>query len=74
MEEINTIAILLKVLISVAGFFSSLAVLALFKMAKDINSIKTFNEILAVKHDHLSQDHKELKHRFENLILNHGKN
>ena len=74
MEEINTIAILLKVLISVAGFFSSLAVLALFKMAKDINSIKTFNEILAVKHDQLSQDHKELKHRFENLILNHGKN
>lgn len=74
MEEINTLALLLKILISVAGFFSSLGILALFKMAKDINSMKTFNEILAVKHDQLTQDHKELKHRFENLMLNHGKN
>lgn len=74
MNEVNQIAILLKTLniaLSVGGFFGGLAVLALFKMAKDINSIKTFNEVQAVKHDQLSEEHKELKNRV--TALEHNK-
>lgn len=66
MSEVNQIAVLLKTLnivFSIGGFFGALAVLALFKMAKDINSIKTFNEIQALKHDQLNEEHKELKTR-----------
>lgn len=73
MPEFTQIEVLLKTLnivLSIAGFFGGLAVLALFKMARDINSIKTFNEVQAVKHDQLSANHEKLEERVKLIEQN----
>lgn len=80
MDQLTQLTLLTKILsvvLSISGFFGAMAVIALFRMAKDINEIKSFNQVITVKYDQLNADHKELKTRFtdiEKLIIANGKN
>lgn len=60
-NEIEALFFLLKLALSLFSFFATLGTLALFKMGRDISSIKTTLEVQSTKHDNLEKEHQELK-------------